>query len=362
VREGDKKFIVALVAAAEIGPARLRLMADKFNSFEDAWKASNSELTKKTGFGHDLATKIEEIKNKIDPEKEWDLLGKNQISLLTPNDRQFPKQLKQIGSAPFVLFCQGNVDLLKTKQLAVVGTRIPSHYGKTATQKIVDQLVQAGLTITSGMAHGIDSIAHKASIESGGKTIAVLGAGIVENAKNPVAREIAEKIIENGGLVISEYHPFARATKFTFPARNRIIAGLSKGVLVVEAGEKSGSLITANLALENNREVFAVPGSIFSQNSLGTNSLLRQGAQLTASANDVLGVLGFQLPERNEDEIEFENELEKKIYKYLSYEPVHIDKISKKIHLSPSEISALLSVMELRNLIKNVGGGMFIRK
>lgn len=172
-----------------------------------------------------------------------------------------------------------------------------------------------------------------------------------------------DDIVRSGGLIVSEYHPWARATKFTFPARNRIISGLSLGVLVIEAGEKSGSLITANCALEQNREVFAVPGSIFSSQSIGTNLLIKQGAQLVSSQNDILTALNFMPSSSKQTTLpQFENETEKTIYSLLTLEPAHIDALAKKCCLDSNNISAILSLMELRGIAKNIGGGMFIKQ
>lgn len=360
----ESQFIVAFSLLPEIGPVCFRKIKKAFGSFEKAWESSESQFATKSGFDQKLLEKIATLKKKVLPEKEWSILQETQIKLLTEEDEKFPTQLKEISSPPFLLFIEGNIDLLSSKQLGVVGPRLPTKYGKIVTEKIVSGIVRAGLTITSGMAYGIDSVSHSMALESGGKTIAVLGAGIFEAKKNFSARKMAESIISEGGTIVSEYHPTTGATRFTFPARNRIVSGLSLGVLVIEAGEKSGTLITARNAIENNREIFAVPGSIFSDKSIGTNNLLKQGAHLVSSPSDILEVLNFHTTyaeEKKSSKITFEDKVEKQIYSKLSFDPIHIDALSKHLDIPPSQISTTLSMLELKGFVKNVGGGSFIR-
>jgi DNA processing protein len=296
---------------------------------------------------------------------EWEKFQQTGLNFITVNDREYPRQLKEIKSPPFVLFYRGNIDLLKQKQLAVVGTRRFSEYGRLVTEKLVPQIAQAGITITSGMAQGIDSLAHQATINVGQPTIAVLGAGILEAEKNAYARQMMHSILSQNGLIISEYPPDYPASRFTFPARNRIVSGLSLGVLVVEAGEKSGTLITANYALEQNREIFAVPGSIFSAQSYGTHRLLKNGAQMVTSANDILEALNFSPIQSNifdQPEIKFTDSEEEIIYQKLSLDPIVIDKLAKRCKLSVTTVTTKLSLLELKGLARNIGGGRFIKK
>lgn len=360
----EKKFILAFSRLPEIGPARFRKIRKHFKNFANAWEAGANDFASIAGINESLAKKISSAKKDISPNEELDNLNKLEIDFVTAEDEAYPDLLAEASSAPYLLFFKGDLSLLASKQVGVVGSRTPTQYGKIATEKIVSDLSRAGLTITSGMAHGIDSIAHKAALAQNGKTIAVLGAGIAQAAINVQAKRIIHEIVSSGGAVISEYHPLARATKFTFPARNRIISGLSLGVLVAEAAEKSGALITARYALEEGREIFAVPGSIFSEKSAGTHGLIRQGAQLTAGAKDILEAFNFaadEFHEKNSPEPTFNDEAEKKIYAKLSFEPLHIDKISKSCSLDSQLVAAKLSVLELSGIVKNVGGGMFIR-
>lgn len=263
-----------------------------------------------------------------------------------------------------MLFYLGNIEVLKKKQLAIVGTRMPSKYGQMAAEKLAFEVSNAGLVVTSGLAHGIDSISHKAALSLANPTVAVLGSGLEIGLEGNRAKTLAEEIIQHGGAIISEYPPNFPASKITFPARNRIVSGLSLGVLVIEGGERSGTLITANYALEQNREVFAVPGNIFSPKSMGTHKLLKEGARLAHSAKDILETFNFVVSSQQtvDQERIFEDEQEKLIYGKLSFEPLHIDVIAKKCNLDPPKVAAKMSMMELRGWVRNLGGGMFIRQ
>lgn len=220
------------------------------------------------------------------------------INVATQLNPLFPERLKQSEvAAPFAFYYKGNLELLNTDCIAIVGTRAVSSYGKRMTEKFTKELVDNGFTTVSGLATGVDGIVHEVTLDNNGKTIAVLGSG--HNYVNPVSHtDLYNRIIDNGGLVISEYKPDVTATKFTFPERNRLISGLSKGVLVIEAGEKSGSLITANFALEQGRDVFAVPGNLDSSRSVGTNNLIYSGAIMVRSGNDICSHYGIKTEER----------------------------------------------------------------
>jgi len=344
-------------------PASLKKLHSTFPDFRTAWTASVAEL-RQANLTENTIQKIVTARTTINPDEEWRKFQETNLKILTINDSEYPDLLRKIGDAPFALFCQGNIQLLRRKQLAVVGTRRHSEYGKMVVQKIIPQINQAGIVITSGLAQGIDSLAHQSVVEQQGETIAVLGAGIIQAQKNYQAKKLISEIIAQNGLIVSEYPPLAGATKFTFPARNRIVSGLSLGVLVVEAGEKSGTLITANYALEQNREVFAIPGNIFSDKSIGTHLLLKQGAQLVTSANDILEALNFSPIQKNileEIEITLDDPQEERIYQKLSFDPITIDKLSKICKMNSMTIASKLSLLELKGLVKNIGGGRFIK-
>ncbi len=359
----EQKFIFAFSLLPIIGPARFRKIQDGFKTFEEAWSATKDQFIRKAKLDEKTVRAIVQHQKETDLEKEFVKFKNSNIRIVTEDQSDFPEQLREIKSAPFVLFCYGNVKLLRKKQLAVVGTRMYTPYGKMVVEKIVPEISRAGLVITSGMAQGVDSAAHRAALSLNNPTIAVLGGGINESLERNMTRHIIKDIITQEGLIVSEYPPDFKANKFTFPTRNRIISGLSLGSLIIEAGERSGALITARYALEQNREVFATPGNIFSQKSVGPLDLIKQGAQVVTSANDILEALNFATSKikTSEEKIEFEDEEEKKIYEKLSLEPLHIDKIAAAAKLDSTVVSTKLSMLELRGLVRNIGGGMFIR-
>lgn len=359
--DANEKYMFGFALIPEIGPARFEKLKRAFDNFEAAWKANATSLAR-ADIDEKTIKVIVEKRTAINVDQKYEKFKQGKIVMLRKDQSDYPKQLREIKSAPFVLFCLGNIKLLSKKQLAIVGTRNPTKYGQLATEKLATEISNTGLVVTSGMAYGIDSCAHKAAISTGKPTIAVLGGGIAETIQQSSSRQMAQAIVSQDGLIVSEYQPDFLASRFTFPARNRIISGLSLGVLVVEAGEKSGSLITARYALEHNREMFAVPGNIFSPQSIGTHWLLKQGAQLVSGAKDILETFHFAIPQENgvEDRA-FDNEEEHKIYHKLSFEPIHIDKLARSCNLNSSSVATKLSLLELKGAIKNLGGGMFIK-
>ncbi len=347
----------------DLGPSTLRKIKENFSSFAEAWQASKSVLIK-NGLSEKVSEKIVTMRPMINIAKEWAKFKNTEIKFITENNTTYPSQLREIKSAPFILFYLGDIELLKKKQLAVIGTRRYSEYGKMVVEKIIPAIAQAGIIITSGMAQGIDTISHLATISVNQPTIAVLGAGITTTQQNNYAQKTISNILAHNGLIISEYHPFATATKYTFPARNRIVSGLSLGTLVIEAGKKSGTMITVNYALEQNREVFAIPGNIFSDRSTGTHHLIKEGAQIVTSANDILEVLNFAPTQSNifdQPQVEFTDSEEELIYKKLSLDPILIDKLAKNCKLDTTIVSSKLSLLEMKGLVRNIGGGRFIR-
>ena len=243
--------------------------------------------------------------------------------------------------------------------LGVVGSRVPTTYGKQVTPRITREIASSGITIVSGLALGIDGLAHEAALEVSGKTIAILGSGIDDRSVYPSShRNLAERIIKSGGTVISEYPSGTKPEKYHFPERNRIIAGVCQGILVIEAKAKSGALITAKLAVQENRDVFAVPGPITSENSFGTNRLIQLGAKAVLDANDILEEYGMdnnalRVVEDNLDE------QEKIIFGILKGGPSHVDEIIIKSDIAAAALNALLVTMEIKGLIKSLGGGIY---
>lgn len=278
------------------------------------------------------------------------------------NDEQYPPQLREIHQPPAVLYIRGHIPKNKPF-VAVVGTRHCTPYGKRATEYIVRGLVRAGVVIVSGMANGIDTQAHKTALEAGGETIAVLGSGIDESVLYPQSNKMLAREIEKHGTVLSEFDPYAKSETYYFPQRNRVISGLSLGVLVVEAREKSGALITSNFAVEQNREVFAVPGSIHSETSVGPNNLIKQGAKCVTCAEEILEELSIPFAEKTARMQTARTPAEAKILALFQNgrgEPLHIDTIVQETNLSPQEVSSTLTGMELEDMAKNLGGDYYV--
>ncbi|QIV96404.1 DNA processing protein [Allofrancisella inopinata] len=292
----------------------------------------------------------------LDKVNKW--LSKSSNSLITYFDKKYPCELKQISNLPIILYCLGNVDLLDTYQLAIVGARNHTSYGKNVTQKIISELAYHNITITSGLAYGIDTLAHQYALENNLKTIAVIGTGIdVIYPKSNTT--LYQNILSNQGLIISEFNLGVEPLRHNFPQRNRIISALSKGVLVVEAAQKSGSLITAELALEQNKEVFAIPGSIFNTSSSGCNELIKQGAKLVSNASDILEELNINNSPRiinTLDTIEINDE-QKAVLNSINNSLTTIDQIINNTCLPYHKISELLFELEMKSLVETVPGG-----
>lgn len=294
------------------------------------------------------------------------------IKTINIKDKEYPKLLKKIDGSPKTLYIKGELnpdDIC----FGVVGTRRFSPYGKQVAFEIAGDLAEAGLTIVSGLAPGIDTFAHQAALEKGGlvrrspkgeggRTIAVLGTGIDEKSIYPQSNlKLAKDIVESGGCLISEYAPGTQGWKGNFPARNRIISGLSLGVLVVEAKEKSGALITANDAFKQKRRVFAVPGSIYSPNSRGPHILIKKGATLVVSAEDILKELNLPRMGKKK-ELKGDTKEEELILRMLMEEALNIDKIIKKTGLAPATVNSFLAILEIKGKIRNLGGGIYSLK
>ncbi len=285
-----------------------------------------------------------------------------EIKTININDPDYPALLKGISSPPKTLYARGKF-ISDEACIAVVGTRRCSDYGKSAAFSIVQGLIDAGVTIISGLAPGIDTVAHEIAVENGARTIAVLGTGLDKKSIYPQTNVVlADRIVENNGLLLSEYPPGTPGAKYTFPQRNRIISGLSHGVLIIEAKEKSGSLITADWAKKQGRAVFAVPGPIHSQNSRGCNALIKQGALLVDSAEDILKALNIAPRKARPRRAADADAEEAKIIGALTEEPLDADKIIIRTGLPAKKILSLLPVMEIKGLIRDLGGGVYCLK
>lgn len=280
------------------------------------------------------------------------------------SDEQYPASLREIAQPPKILYIRGHIPKNRP-MIAVVGTRRCTTYGRRATERIVSGLVRAGCVIVSGMAVGIDSAAHQAALEDGGETVAVVGSGIDESVIYPSSNKHLAREIEKHGAVISEFDPFAKSETYYFPQRNRIISGLSLGVLVVESKERGGSLITANFALDQNREVFAVPGPFFAETSAGPNNLIKQGAKAVTCAEDILEELNIAVPTKIGEKVTASNPVEQLVLDAIldkNGEALHIDDIVQRTKFSAAQVSSALVAMELDEKIKSLGGDYYVVK
>lgn len=365
----ETAIIYALSLISGIGNKTLHHLITHFGSAEAVWQADEKSLLAINGMGEKTVTTFIAERNSISPEKEWEkIVSQNpEINLLAFTDENYPRLLKEIPDAPAILYTRGNYAWEEKPMMAIVGSRKFTNYGEQATYRFATDLARAGFVVVSGLALGIDSIAHKAALEAGSETLAVLGGGVDDNAIYPRSHLSLAKAIMHSGALISEYSPGTQVTEGTFPARNRIVAGMCCGTLIIEASERSGALITARLALDYNREVFAVPGSIFSPNSLGTNSLIKSGAKTVMSVQDILE----ELPIAGKNKFSEENnsrdpnislsEEEEKIFQILSHEPLHVDKIIKAARLETSSVISTLTMLEIKALAKNIGGMNYIK-
>ena len=364
--ENQKVYLNALNSIPGVGYGTLKNINEYFKGdFESGFKGSESRFKEAEIRNQEIAVILSE-RGKIDPEKEWKKLEKEKVKMVVFDQSEFPRLLKQIPDAPLLFYMKGELKKEDDFCFGIVGTRLATNYGKETSQVIAFKLANVGLTIVSGMATGIDTEAHKGALSSSGRTIAVVASGLDEKSLFPQENVgLSRKIIERGAL-ISEHPIGMKADREKFVARNRIISGLSKGVLVVEAPLRSGALITARHALEQNREVFAVPGNISSRMSFGANLLIKQGAALVTRAEDILQELNlkFSLPSIDENGAKIfnsDNKVEEKIFTILSGngEAKHIDEIARFSGTVVQKINAALTTMEMKGIIKNLGNGQY---
>jgi len=355
----DIKYWVGFNLIPGIGRARFSLIEKYFPDLEHAWHASASEL-KMAGLDDRSIQSIVASRPKMRLDDEMEKLEQYKVTVLTWRDEAYPYRLKEIYDLPPVLYVRGSLAPEDDWSLAVVGTRRPTYYGREVTEHIVGDLARNRITIISGLAKGIDATAHRAALDSGGRTIAVCGCGLdVVYPSDHV--KLAREVMERGALV-SELPLGTRPKAENFPRRNRVMSGMSLGVLVVEAGEASGALITVRWALEQNREVFAVPGSVLSSVSQGTNRLIQEGAKLVIEASDILEELNLTMAAQQVEvkELVPATETESLILKYISSEPTHIDEVGRRCGLPIATVSSTLSMMELKGTVKQVGGMNYI--
>ncbi|MDD5190949.1 MAG: DNA-processing protein DprA, partial [Dehalococcoidales bacterium] len=342
-----------------IGRVRFNQLETHFGKMEHAWKASTGEL-KQARLDESVIKAINTWRPKIDLDAEMAKIEKYEVKVFTWHDEKYPARLKEIYDYPPLLYIKGEITPADEWCLAVVGTRRVTIYGRQVTEEIVTDLARNNITIVSGLARGVDSIAHQAALDAGGRTLAVLAGGL--DTIYPTENTNMARRIEENGALISEYPPGTRPRPDHFPRRNRILSGMTLGTLVTEAGEGSGALITADMALEQNRDVLAVPGSILSPASYGTNKLIKQGAKLVQSCQDILEELNLRAVAQQMEfkEILPTTDTEKSLLGKLSTEPVHIDEICATSGLPVATVSSTLAMMELKGMVRSAGNMSYI--
>lgn len=373
---------------AGVGPRTRRALLERFGTSTAVLAAAPSSLREVQGVGPKLVGKIVSATDEVDPIREIELCRENDISILMhpgPNgsdaeesepavsDNGYPRLLGRIDDPPSVLFLRGEILPRDGMAIAIVGTRHATRYGLAQAEQLAGSLARAGFTIVSGLARGIDAAAHRGALQAGGRTLAVLGSGVL-NIYPPEHKQLAEEVMANG-CVISESPPLFAPLSGSFPQRNRIISGLSLGTVIVEAPERSGALITARLAMEHNREVFAVPGRVDSRASRGCHLLIRDGAKLVQTADDVieeLGPLGASIPRhdgsavRDPAELSLNpeislNDIEQKVLAAIDTDVTPIDRVIAATGLPVQRVLATISVLEMRRLVRRTSGSNVVR-
>lgn len=342
-----------------IGAVRMRQLLDFFGSIEIAWNAPAEGLLS-AGIPKKVVENFVLMRNKIDLERVIKSIEEKEIKVYTIEDSDYPRRLREINQPPPVLYVRGGISVEDEWAVAVVGTRRVTPYGRQVTAELAAFLANNGITVVSGLARGIDASAHQSALKNGGRTIAVLGSG-VDVIYPPEHSRLALDIIKQGALV-SDYAVGTKPDGVNFPPRNRIISGLTMATIVVEAGETSGALITAEFAVEQGKEVFAVPGSILTPQSEGTNKLIEQGARPLLKMSEILDVLNLEkIPEKQTSRKQFPlNPVESKLLSTLSQNPIHVDEVSRLADIPISEVTAMLTMLELKGMVAQVGGMTYV--
>jgi DNA processing protein len=348
-----KKYLAAFGAFPAIRGECWHKIIGYFPNIQCAWEANVGEL-RKAGLSDKFVSSFVTYREQVEPEKILDDLNLNHVGIFSLNDTEYPKLLKEIPTPPFIIYVKGRLKPEDENAIGIVGSRKGTDYGKRVTFEIAKELAEAGITIISGLAIGLDTEAHRGALAGRGRTIAVLANGL--NFIYPSSNNsLAEKILENG-CIISEQPLGMPALKQNFPARNRIISGLSHGIVVTEAGENSGTLHTASFALEQNRQIYAIPGPIYNPLAVGPNSLLKQGAKPITCSQDILEDFGIEV---GAPEITPVGDDEKLIFELLKTENLHIDEMVARSKREPAEISKILTLMEIKGKVRQLGGMVY---
>ncbi len=355
----EKGYWIGFSLIKGIGAVRFQRLLERFGDAQSAWEAETSALTE-AGLSPKVIERLVAVRQQVDLPRLYEKILSKGIQILTWQDEAYPQRLREISQPPPVLYLRGQLLPEDAWAVAIVGTRQATPYGRQVSEQIASFLASNGMTIVSGLARGIDTLAHQAALRAGGRTLAVLGSG-VDRIYPPEHRALAEQICEHGAL-LSDYAPGTPPESANFPPRNRIISGLSMAVVVVEAGETSGALITAEFAAEQGREVFAVPGSILAAQSKGTNKLIQQGALPLLNASDVMQALDLTRlgQQKAARKILPSDAVEAKLLETLSDEPLHVDEIRSQTGLPVEKVSATLIMMELKGMVRQVGGMQYV--
>jgi len=359
-RNPDIPYILAFMRFPKFGAIRLAKIHERFDSFADAWRASKSDLLT-CEIHPNLIGEFVALRPTINPDQELEKLKAHELEAIPINDPRYPSLLREIHDPPFLLFVRGSLPQENERLISIVGSRKITTYGQRVIETLVPQLIEAGLSVVSGLALGCDGLAHHHSVEAGGKTYGILAGGCDWASLSPGRhRNLASRMIGSGGGVMSEFPIGTPSLNHHFPIRNRLIAGMTKATLVIEATEKSGSLITARLAVEQNREVLAVPGPITSSMSAGPHKLIRQGAHVVTSINDIFEALQLEPIEGKLSEpIEPQNANEVALLKHLGDESMHVDDLVMKSQLPAPLVLQTLTALELRDGVMHTGGNKY---
>lgn len=366
----ESEAYVVLNMLPKVGPGRVRRLAESLGGALPALTAGRERLMRVDGIGADVAAVIAGWESHADLTGELAAAKKLGVAVLTPADSGYPENLRNIYDPPLALYVKGRIESRDSRSVAVVGSRQPSYYGRESARKLGYQLAYAGMTVVSGLARGVDTHAHEGAIAAKGRTIAVLGCGI-DQIYPPENRLLSEKVIEAGALV-SEFPIGTKPDRQTFPIRNRVVAGLSLGILVVEAPRNSGALITARMGLDQGRQIFAVPGRVDTPHSRGCHQLIKDGARLVEGAEDVLAEFEFLLPGIGKTPpkqpasagVDASQALDQELIAILGAlgpEERHIDEIIRICGLPPAKVSSSLLQLELRRLVRPLPGKFFVR-
>jgi DNA processing protein len=355
----EKKYWVGFNLIKGIGAVRMQGLVAYFGDLESAWRADAFQLGE-AGLGAKVVERVLAARESVDLNQVWAKIEAQGIKILTWADEEYPSRLREIEQPPPVLYLRGEYLQDDLFAVAIVGTRKVTPYGRQLTEEIASFLAANGITVVSGLARGVDAIAHQTALKAGGRTIGILGSG-VDKIYPPEHRALAEQMMERGAI-ISDYAVGTPPDASNFPPRNRIISGLSLAVVVIEAAETSGALITAEFAAEQGREVFAVPGSIFAPQSKGTNRLIQKGALPLLTPDDLMQALDITRigEHKSARKVLPADETEAMVLSVLSREPLHVDEIRNQANLPIEKVSATLALMELKGMVRQVGGMNYV--